>query len=59
MNYASQSGISYVEIGQHGPRIAIRDTEDRSGLLLTFDVGAWKAFTADLKREPQNVTSRR
>jgi hypothetical protein len=30
--------------------IAVRDTENRAGAALRFPIGAWRAFTAEVKR---------
>jgi len=37
------------EVGQGPGVVAVRDTRDRSGPVLTFGSVAWRAFTAALK----------
>ena len=40
-----------VEAGQGQGTVAVRDTLDRSGPVLTFGIRAWTAFTGRVKRE--------
>jgi len=47
-SYSSGDGGQCVEIAS-GTQIAVRDTTDRHGPVLTFTTGAWRAFTATLK----------
>jgi hypothetical protein len=38
-----------VEVGRSATTIAVRDTKDRAGPVLRFDLAAWRAFTQRLK----------
>lgn len=38
-----------VEIKEAGSRVLMRDSKDRSGLVLAFDLDTFRAFVADLK----------
>ncbi|MGH3191501.1 MAG: DUF397 domain-containing protein [Streptosporangiaceae bacterium] len=38
-----------VEVGQAPARVAVRDTKDRPGAVLTFSPAAWRAFAARIK----------
>jgi hypothetical protein len=38
-----------VEIREEGDRVLVRDSKDRSGPVLTFDLNAFRALIADLK----------
>jgi len=40
-----------VEVADNLPdRVLVRDTKDRSGPVLTFDLVAWRSFVAFVKR---------
>ncbi|MGW1680588.1 DUF397 domain-containing protein [Saccharopolyspora sp. NPDC002376] len=41
-----------VEVGSGPGIVAVRDTKDRDGAVLTFPTGQWAAFVADLRAEP-------
>ena len=43
------NGGACVEVGQGQAVVAVRDTQDRDGPVLTFDAGVWERFTASLK----------
>jgi Domain of unknown function (DUF397) len=45
---ASCQGGACVEVGS-AAGIAVRDSTDRDGAVLTFTAGAWRAFTAGLR----------
>lgn len=36
-------------------RVAVRDTKDRQGPVLTFDAGEWRRFAAQVKAEQFNL----
>jgi hypothetical protein len=44
----SSSG-NCVEIREEGDRVLVRDSKDRSGPVLTFDLNAFRALIADVK----------
>jgi hypothetical protein len=46
-SYSGGSGGQCVEVADAGG-VAIRDTADRQGPMLTFSAGAWERFTASL-----------
>jgi hypothetical protein len=56
-SYSNGSGGSCVEIAGVGPRngvpgtrmVAARDSKDRSGPVLVFTSGQWRAFTARVR----------
>lgn len=39
-----------VEIARGAHGVAVRDSKDPDGPILTFDATAWRAFVADVKR---------
>jgi hypothetical protein len=39
-----------IEVAATGASISVRDTKRRQGDVLRFSPGAWRAFTADLRR---------
>ena len=39
-----------VEVAGHGNRVLVRDTKDRTGLVLRFSPAAWRRFTDQVKR---------
>jgi hypothetical protein len=45
----SGSQAQCVEVGEAAGAVAVRDTRNRDGAVLTLSVGAWKAFTATIK----------
>jgi hypothetical protein len=45
----SNSNSNCVEVGQ-GTRVLVRDTRDRTGLMLGFTPAAWRKFTGGVKR---------
>ncbi|GID26978.1 DUF397 domain-containing protein [Paractinoplanes brasiliensis] len=46
-----------VEIKREGEQVLMRDTKDRSGPVLTFDIDAFRAFIAELKDERSPLTA--
>lgn len=46
--FSGQNG-SCVETASNGGVVLVRDTTDRDGGTLAFGLGAWRAFTADVK----------
>jgi hypothetical protein len=47
--YSADNGGNCVEVGGAGPAIAVRDTKDRAGAVLTFGADAWQRFAATIK----------
>ena len=39
-----------VEVSRRGDQVAVRDSKDPTGPVLTFPVPVWRAFVAALKR---------
>jgi hypothetical protein len=48
-SYSSGNGGNCVEVGQGSVAVAVRDTQDRDGAVLTVPAEAWHRFTARLK----------
>jgi Domain of unknown function (DUF397) len=48
-SYSGASGGDCVEVGATGRTIAVRDTKDRPGPVLTFGPDAWREFAAKIK----------
>jgi hypothetical protein len=48
-SYSNGSG-QCVETASKADTVAVRDTANRDGGTLSFTAGAWRAFTAELKR---------
>ena len=46
----SGSQAECVEVADHPNAVLVRDTTDRSRGTLEFNVAAWRAFTAGLKK---------
>ncbi|MBL7260381.1 DUF397 domain-containing protein [Actinoplanes sp. LDG1-01] len=49
------SGANCVEIRREGDQVFMRDTKDRSGPVLAFDVDTFRAFIADLKEDRSDL----
>lgn len=47
-SYSGGSGGQCVEVAD-ADDVAVRDTTDRQGPMLTFNAGAWERFTASLR----------
>ena len=48
-SYSGNGGGNCVEVGQAG-RVLVRDTQDRTGPVLTFSADAWRRFALRLKQ---------
>jgi hypothetical protein len=46
--YSNGGADACIEVADAGG-VAVRDTTDRGGPMLTFGVGAWERFTASLR----------
>jgi hypothetical protein len=49
-SYSSNGGGNCVEVADHGNRVLVRDTKDRTTLMLRFTPGAWRRFADQVKR---------
>jgi Domain of unknown function (DUF397) len=49
-SYSGNGGADCVETGSVPGAVLVRDTRDRDGAVLSFTVGAWRAFAAGLKQ---------
>jgi hypothetical protein len=47
--YSGGNGGDCVEIGETESAVAVRDTKDRAGAVLTFGPDAWRRFAATVK----------
>ena len=48
-SYSGSNGGQCVEVASTSDGIAVRDTTDRSGLMLRVSPGAWQALTATVR----------
>lgn len=48
-SYSAANG-GCVEVADHDSRVLVRDTQDRTGPVLTFGPAAWRKFANRLKR---------
>lgn len=48
-SYSGGNGSNCVEIGEAERAVAVRDTKDRAGAVLTFGPDAWRRFAATIK----------
>jgi hypothetical protein len=48
-SYSASNG-GCVEVADHDRRVLVRDTQDRTGPVLTFAPGAWRRFADQVKR---------
>jgi Domain of unknown function (DUF397) len=48
-SYSSGNGGNCVEVGQGSDTVAVRDTKDHDGAMLSVPADAWASFTASLK----------
>jgi hypothetical protein len=48
-SYSGNNGGNCVEVGQTADTIAVRDTTDRVGAVLSIPASAWQTFTDGLK----------
>ncbi len=49
-SYSSSNSGNCVEVAGKVSRVFVRDTQDRAGRVLRFDLAAWKAFTDRVKQ---------
>ena len=49
-SYSGNGGGDCVEVADHGNRVMVRDTKNRSGTVLRFSPGAWRRFADRVKR---------
>jgi hypothetical protein len=49
-SYSGNGGGDCVEVGDHGRRVLVRDTKDRSGPMLGFTLDEWREFASQIKR---------
>jgi hypothetical protein len=49
-SYSSGNGGECVEVADHANRVLVRDTTDRTGLMLRFTPDAWQRFADQVKR---------
>jgi Domain of unknown function (DUF397) len=49
-SHSSNGGAECVEVVDHGHRVLVRDTKDRTGPMLRFTPGAWRRFADQVKR---------
>jgi Domain of unknown function (DUF397) len=54
-SYSSNGGAECVEVADHGHRVLVRDTKDRTGPMLRFTPGAWRRFADQVKRSLASV----
>jgi hypothetical protein len=48
-SYSSNGGGECVEAADHGDRVLVRDTQDRTGPVLRLSADAWRRFTGQVK----------
>ena len=48
--YSSGNGGNCVEVADHDHCVMVRDTKDRSGLVLRLSPATWRRFADQLKR---------
>lgn len=49
-SYSGQGGGNCVEVADQASRVMIRDTQNRTGPVLRFDLATWRKFTDQVKR---------
>jgi hypothetical protein len=47
--YSGSNGGGCIEVANHGRRVLVRDTQNRSGSVLRFGSAAWLRFTDRVK----------
>ena len=52
-SYSGDNGGNCVEVGDAAPVIAVRDSKDPGGVVLTFTAHAWTAFAEQVKQAPE------
>ena len=50
-SYSSSNGGNCVEVASGSDIIAVRDSKDPAGTMLTVTLDSWRAFTQDAKRK--------
>jgi hypothetical protein len=48
-SYSGNGGTDCVEVGTRAEGVLVRDTKDRSGLLMRFAPAAWRRFAEQVK----------
>jgi hypothetical protein len=48
-SYSGTNGGNCVEVGDAAGAVAVRDTQDRAGAVLTLSADTWRAFAATIK----------
>jgi hypothetical protein len=48
--YSGSNGGDCIEVADHGSRLLVRDTKDRTGPVLTVTPAAWRRFASQVKR---------
>lgn len=48
-SYSGNGGGDCVEVGTIAESVAVRDTNDRGGVMLTVSANAWKTFLATIQ----------
>jgi Domain of unknown function (DUF397) len=48
-SYSGTGGSNCVEVGNHGNRVLVRDTQDRNGAMLRLTPDAWRRFAEQVK----------
>ena len=48
-SYSAGNGGGCIEVADQANRVHVRDTQDRTGPVLTITPAAWQGFTASLK----------
>jgi hypothetical protein len=49
-SYSASNGGGCVEVADHGHRVLVRDTQDRTGPVLAVSPTAWRRFADQVKR---------
>jgi hypothetical protein len=49
-SYSAANGGGCVEVADRSNRVLVRDTQDRTGPVLTFSPDAWRRFAEQVKR---------
>jgi len=48
-SYSAGNGGGCIEVADQANRVHVRDTQDRTGPVLTITPAAWQAFTGSIK----------
>lgn len=49
-SYSASNGGGCVEVADHDDRVLVRDTQDRTGPVLTVSPATWRRFADQVKR---------